>query len=111
LEPLLVSVEEAARSLGIGQTKAYELIGQGALPCVKLGRRTLVPVRELSKWVDRLALASRMAIPAQDAPKTGPKPLMTSESQNPFGALPLLRRSLGGASPVTARSREDEAAG
>ena len=64
MDALLVSVEEAAQALGIGRSKAYELIGSGNLPHVRLGRRTLVPVRALSEWVDRQALASRMATPA-----------------------------------------------
>jgi excisionase family DNA binding protein len=41
--PLLLTVEEAAALLRIGRNTAYELIAQGALPHVRLGRLIRVP--------------------------------------------------------------------
>lgn len=64
MDPLLVSVEDAARALGIGKTLAYELVARGELPRVKVGRRTLIPAQALSEWVDAQAKAARMAIGA-----------------------------------------------
>ena len=49
-QPMFVSVEEAARRLGIGRSLCYELCRRylhgipGGLPCIKLGGRVLVPV-------------------------------------------------------------------
>lgn len=49
-EAMFVSVEEAAKRIGIGRTLAYSLChvyqaGEpGGLACVRLGRRLLVPV-------------------------------------------------------------------
>ena len=40
--PLLISIDEAAKSLGIGRTTAWALIKRGALNTVSIGRRTLV---------------------------------------------------------------------
>ncbi len=40
--PLLVSIENAAQSLGIGRSKTYELIAAGQLLTVTIGRRRLV---------------------------------------------------------------------
>jgi excisionase family DNA binding protein len=40
--PLLVSVIEAARSLGISRSKAYDLMNDGTLPYVQLGDRRLI---------------------------------------------------------------------
>jgi excisionase family DNA binding protein len=37
-----LSVGDAARAIGIGKTKLRELINSGALPVVKIGRRTLI---------------------------------------------------------------------
>lgn len=52
LEPrLLLRVDEAARLLGIGTTLAYELVGQGRLPHVRLGRAVRVPRRALEAWI------------------------------------------------------------
>lgn len=40
---LLLRVGEAARLLGIGTTLAYELVGRGVSPHVRLGRAVRVP--------------------------------------------------------------------
>ncbi|MFN0090197.1 MAG: helix-turn-helix domain-containing protein [Acidimicrobiales bacterium] len=63
-EALFVSVEEAARRIGIGRTLAYTLCrafeaGEGGLCCVRLGRRLLVPV-----WaIEELGRTSPAAVP------------------------------------------------
>ena len=41
---LAVSPIEAARMMGIGRTKLYELIDSGELRTAKIGNRRLVPV-------------------------------------------------------------------
>jgi excisionase family DNA binding protein len=41
--PLLLSVPQAARLLGVGTTLCWELVHGGQLPSVRLGRRVLVP--------------------------------------------------------------------
>lgn len=38
-----ISIQEAARLLGIGRTQAYEAAHRGELPVIKIGRRLLVP--------------------------------------------------------------------
>jgi excisionase family DNA binding protein len=45
--PLLVSVDEARRMIGLGRTKLFELIASGKLRVVKIGGRTLIPVEAL----------------------------------------------------------------
>lgn len=52
---LTVSVEEAGALLGISRAFAYELAARGELPCVRLGRRLLVPRKALDELlvVDR----------------------------------------------------------
>ncbi len=62
LDELLVSVEEAARRLGVGRSAMYELLASGQIGRVKVGRRTLVPVQELRSWVDRNVLAVGLAV-------------------------------------------------
>lgn len=47
----LVSVEVAARALGIARTSCYELISDGRLRSVTVGRRRLVPVQALDEFV------------------------------------------------------------
>jgi excisionase family DNA binding protein len=41
-EPILLSIEKAAEALSIGRSKTYELITQGRLLTVSIGRRRLV---------------------------------------------------------------------
>jgi excisionase family DNA binding protein len=47
IQPLTVTVEQAAKLLGIGRSTAYELIHTGDLPSLRLGRRIVVPVERL----------------------------------------------------------------
>jgi excisionase family DNA binding protein len=49
--PLLVSVPEAARLLGIGKTMAWDLVYSGELKVVRLGKRVLVPRLEIDRFV------------------------------------------------------------
>ena len=54
LPVLLVRPEDAARVLGIGRTKVYELIRSGALRSVRVGGLRRVPVAALDEFVARL---------------------------------------------------------
>ncbi|MCJ7511263.1 MAG: helix-turn-helix domain-containing protein [Dehalococcoidia bacterium] len=54
-ESVLLTVPEAARLLRISRNLAYELIRQGRLPHVRLGRRILVPRFGLEQWIAREA--------------------------------------------------------
>lgn len=49
----LISVDDAIVRLGIGKTKFYELMNTKELPCVKIGRRTLIKRDELRKYIDK----------------------------------------------------------
>lgn len=50
-ERLLLTVEEAAERLGIGRTLAWQLVRQGGLPSVRLGRCVRVPLSALEAWI------------------------------------------------------------
>lgn len=52
--PLLLSIPEAAAELGLGRTKTYQLIDEGILETVNVGRRRLVPRDSLEAAVARL---------------------------------------------------------
>ena len=41
-EPLLYSIPDAAKALSLGRSKLYELITEGRLETVNIGRRRLV---------------------------------------------------------------------
>ncbi len=42
-QPLLLSVPQAARLLGVGTTLCWEMVHSGQLASIRLGRRVLVP--------------------------------------------------------------------
>ncbi len=52
MEILATSVSEAARSLNLGRTRVYQLINEGVLDTVKVGRRRLVKMDSLRRVLD-----------------------------------------------------------
>lgn len=55
MDPITVTVDGAKRALGLGRTKIYELIENGKLSTVKVGRRTLVKTDSIRALVDQAA--------------------------------------------------------
>ena len=51
IDPLAVPIPEAARLLGCGRSKLYELIKANEIPILKLGRRSLVPTAALRSFI------------------------------------------------------------
>jgi len=51
-ERLTMTVQETAEALGISRNTAYELVHQGHIPSVRLGRRLLVPKQALHAWLE-----------------------------------------------------------
>lgn len=47
--PLLLSVPEAARLLGVGTTFGWMMVRRGQIPSIRLGRRVLVPRSALER--------------------------------------------------------------
>ena len=54
-QKLTLSVNEAARLLGLSRGSTYLAIERGELPCLHLGKRLLIPVKALN---DLLAAAT-----------------------------------------------------
>jgi excisionase family DNA binding protein len=51
-EPLLLSVRDAARRLGVGRDFTYRLVREGRLAHLSVGRRMLIPVAALERWIE-----------------------------------------------------------
>lgn len=49
MERLTVSVDEAARALGISRAHAFRMAATGELPSIRLGKRLLVPIDALNR--------------------------------------------------------------
>ena len=64
---LLLTPEVAAKLLGIGRTKIFELIGSGSLESVKIGASRRIPTEALTLFVEGLRNAA-----ASEAPQGRP---------------------------------------
>jgi len=51
MEPGLLRIEEAAKYLSIGRSTMYELIAQGTIPTVHIGRAVRIPTEALKRLV------------------------------------------------------------
>jgi excisionase family DNA binding protein len=58
---LLLRAQEVADALGIGRSKAYELIAAGVLPSIRIGSSVRVPVDALKGWIAERASAGAAA--------------------------------------------------
>jgi excisionase family DNA binding protein len=54
VEPLLITVEEAARRLCVGRTLIYEQVRRGKLPSVRVGRCRRIALVDLERYVEHL---------------------------------------------------------
>ena len=61
MDKLLLTPVEAARALGIGRSKVYELLSSGALDSVRIGSCRRVPAEALHSFLVELRHAGRGA--------------------------------------------------
>lgn len=48
---MLLRADEVAVVLGVGRSKAYELMASGELPVIRIGRLVRVPRHALDQWI------------------------------------------------------------
>ena len=53
MEKMTLTVHELAQVLQISRPKAYELVHRADFPVIHIGRRVLVPVEGLKKWMEK----------------------------------------------------------
>ena len=51
MEKVTMTVLEMAQSLGIGRNMAYELIKNGRVPFLKIGRQIRIPKKAFDAWL------------------------------------------------------------
>ena len=51
MEPVAVSIQNAARLLGISDRTLYDMTNMEGFPAFKIGNRTLISVEGLREWV------------------------------------------------------------
>jgi len=81
-QPLLVNVRDASATLGIGRDSCYELIRDGRLRHVAVGRRLLIPRSELEAFVEREIAGGgdHMSQTAPGGNGRGPRPALQTEA-------------------------------
>ncbi len=55
MDKLTYSVQEVSEALGIGRTLTFDLMREGKLPSIKIGRRRLVARRDLERFIEEMA--------------------------------------------------------
>lgn len=51
-DKLVYTVNEMAKTLGIGLNKAYELIHGNQVHSLRIGRKILIPKKSLENWLE-----------------------------------------------------------
>lgn len=54
-DQICISVEEMGRRIGVSRVSAYDLARSEGFPSIRVGKRLLIPVRELQAWLAKQA--------------------------------------------------------
>ena len=54
MSPITISIADAVKILGIGKTQIYKAISSGKLKARRHGRRTLLEIAELHRYIGEL---------------------------------------------------------
>lgn len=58
---ICLSIDQLAEQMGIGRVNAYELARTQGFPSIKVGKRILIPVASLERWLEEQAGAQKGA--------------------------------------------------
>ncbi len=61
MEPIAVSIQNAAKLLGISDRTLYDMTNMEGFPAFKIGNRTLISVEGLREWVQERVSPQRSA--------------------------------------------------
>ena len=66
MERLLLKPSEVVELLGIGRSKLYELVSEGQIPHVRIGRCIRIPSQSIEPWISA-QLKGEAFMPAPNA--------------------------------------------
>lgn len=52
MQKLTYTVKEVSEILNIGLSKTYELLRQNIIPNIKVGKRIIIPIEALNRWLN-----------------------------------------------------------
>ena len=55
MEKITYSIQEVAELLGISKSYTYELVRNGTIPAIELGRKKIIPKERFLAWVNDAA--------------------------------------------------------
>ncbi|MEN8908278.1 MAG: helix-turn-helix domain-containing protein [Clostridiales bacterium] len=53
MEKLVYNVNDLTKVLDIGLNKAYELVRENKIPNIRVGKKYMIPRKELLKWLKK----------------------------------------------------------
>ncbi len=56
INKLTYTVEEMGEAIGVSRVKAYELANSKDFPKIRLGKRIVIPIESLNKWLENQAI-------------------------------------------------------
>lgn len=54
MEAKIYTIKEICEILQISRTFAYQMLKEGKIPSVKLGKRVIIPKAKFDEWMDNL---------------------------------------------------------
>ncbi|MFP5579959.1 MAG: helix-turn-helix domain-containing protein [Acidimicrobiia bacterium] len=83
--PLVLTVEQTAKVLGIGRSTAYDLVRAGDIPSLRLGRRLVIPAAAVADALDLpLEIVQQAVGPAPAASAVDPAQAIATSDQRLF---------------------------
>lgn len=55
MEKMLMTVDEMRKVTGFSRPMAYKMVNREDFPKVRVGRRIMIPVKQLEAWIERQA--------------------------------------------------------
>ena len=52
MEKMVYTIQEVAEMLGISRSYAYELVRNGTIPVLELGKKRVIPKEKFNKWLN-----------------------------------------------------------
>ena len=58
VDRLTYTVEEMGKALGISRVKAYEIANSKDFPKIRIGKRIVIPIDSLYKWLESKSISA-----------------------------------------------------
>ncbi len=57
MEKMLLTVDEMRKVTGFSRPIAYQMVNRDDFPKIRVGRRIMIPVKQLEAWIEKQASA------------------------------------------------------